>query len=108
MKQIKKLITPAYVCILAMSLSLTSIPHSAIVMEARAENVKSGTISEGLTWQYGSDGTLTISGNGSMPDYTTVNNYYTGITTDAPWGDYLSDITKVVVSGNVLFLIAHQ
>lgn len=32
MKQIKKLITPAYVCILAMSLSLTSIPHSATVI----------------------------------------------------------------------------
>ena len=92
---------PIFICILAISLLLTGIPHSAIVMEAKAESVKSGNITEGLTWQYGSDGTLTIRGNGSMPDYTTVNNCYTGITTDAPWGDYLSDITKVVVSGNV-------
>ncbi|RKI36500.1 hypothetical protein D7V86_24685 [bacterium D16-51] len=101
MKQVKRIMKPIFMCILAMSLSLTGIPHSAMVIQAKAESVKSGTISEDLIWQYDPDGTLTISGDGSMPDYTTENNYYTGITTDVPWGDYLSDISKVVISGNV-------
>lgn len=101
MKQTKRIMHPIFICILAISLLFTGIPYSSIVMKAKAENVKSGTVGDGLTWQYDSDGTLTISGNGSMPDYTTVNNYYTGITTDVPWEEYLADITKVVISGDV-------
>ena len=88
--------------LLAVSMVLMGIPESMAVMKVHAENVTSGTIGENLTWEYSSDGTLTIGGKGSMPDYTTVSNYYTGITTDVPWKDYLNDITRVVVGKNVI------
>ncbi len=91
-----------FACILSAAIILAGILDSSVVMEAKAENVKSGIIGENLTWEYSSDGTLTISGSGSMPDYTTVNNYFTGLTTDVPWENFFNDITRVVISGNVV------
>lgn len=89
-------------CVLVVSIFLMGIPENAMVIEAKAESVKTGTIGDNLIWEYSADGTLTISGSGTMPDYTTVSNYYTGITTDVPWEEYLNDITRVVISEDVV------
>ena len=49
-------------------------------VKARAEVVKSGTCGENLTWTLTEDGMLTLSGTGSMTDYSMSNNYPTN-----PW-----------------------
>ena len=73
--------------------------------EQAIENiVKSGACGEDVQWSLASDGTLTIKGNGAMSDYTTEHNYYTGITTNVPWGDYLNNITKVVINGKIDYI----
>jgi len=46
----------------------------------------------GLTWTLCPDGTLTISGNGPMPDY----DWYT-----TPWNNYKESIANVVISDGV-------
>ncbi|MDD6645919.1 MAG: leucine-rich repeat protein [Oscillospiraceae bacterium] len=58
---------------------------------------------DNITWSF-CNGTLTISGNGRMDNYTTVNNYYTGIDTDVPWKDYLSSINTVKFEGNITYI----
>lgn len=118
-------------CLIAVSIISLCIPDYAKVIQVKAEGVESGTISKNLIGEYSSsgkqmpdigglaleeasgkcgdnlywvmydDGTLNITGTGSMPDYTTVNNYYTGLTTDVPWGDYLNDIIQVEIEENV-------
>ncbi len=87
MTRIKEWNPVVFMYFLTMILLLMGILQNITLMETKAETVKSGTMGENLTWQYTSDGTLTISGNGSMPDYTTESNYYTGITTDVPWAN---------------------
>ncbi len=53
---------------------------------------ESGTCGEKLTWNL-TDGVLTISGTGAMTDY----NYFT----NAPWYDYRSSITSVIIEDGV-------
>ncbi len=47
---------------------------------------------DGLYWSF-EDGTLTISGDGPMPDYTAP--------TDAPWSQHLDELTAVVIKDGV-------
>ncbi|MCR5131140.1 MAG: leucine-rich repeat protein [Prevotella sp.] len=54
------------------------------------EVAASGTCGDNLTWKYYDDGTLEILGTGAMTDYASA--------TDAPWNNYKSSITKVVVA----------
>lgn len=49
--------------------------------------------SYGTSWELDSEGTLTISGSGSMPGYMTVS--------DPPWGGYLASIKKVITSNGL-------
>lgn len=58
------------------------------------ETVASGTCGSNLTWVLTDDGTLTVSGSGAMYDYS----YYPD---EAPWDDYRSSITKVVIKKGV-------
>ena len=58
-----------------------------------AGGIASGTCGENLTWELDEDGTLTISGTGEMFDYA-----YGDL---APWFDYKSNITSVVICDNV-------
>ncbi len=57
-----------------------------------------------VTYEIGEDQTLTISGSGEMPDYST---------NDAPWAEHSSSILKIVISdgvtsiGNNAFLNVH-
>ncbi len=57
------------------------------------EPVASGQAGTDLTWTLYPDGTLTISGAGTMPDY---NN-----TDTPPWNDHDADIKKVIIGDGV-------
>ena len=62
-----------------------------------------GDCGEGLTWTL-EDGTLTISGEGSMDEYherSFVNNVWTFIPTETPWEAYKDQITAVVLEDGV-------
>lgn len=52
-----------------------------------------GTLNGGLKWNLTKAGTLTISGNGAMPDYNS--------TGDQPWSENSSQIRKVVIGNGV-------
>ena len=57
----------------------------------------SGTCGTNLTWTYvEATRTLTVSGEGSMENYSDRYNYY------APWYSYRSEITKVIVEDGVM------
>ena len=69
-------------------------------------NGASGTCGTNLTWTLGTDGTLTISGNGAMDNfdsniYTNPDNTITYYFYKAPWNDYKNRVKKVVVKSGV-------
>ncbi len=55
--------------------------------------VAQGTLDGGLTWKLIKAGTLTISGNGAMPDFSS--------NADQPWSDNSDSIYKVVIENGV-------
>ena len=64
------------------------------VAELAAGVVASGTCGENLTWVLTDDGTLTISGSGSMKNYPYSNS--------APWNSYRDQITVVILEPGVM------
>ena len=82
-----------------MLLLLSTLSLNGLI-QVEAATTDGGKVSNTINWNY-NDGTLTISGSGEMPNYKTVNYYYEGIVSDAPWGDYLSSITSVSISGAI-------
>lgn len=87
----------SFLLTLVLVLSVISITCS---LSVNAATVDGGSINDKISWSY-NDGKLTISGSGEMPNYKTVNYYYEGIKSDAPWGDYLSSINSVVITGTI-------
>ena len=63
-----------------------------------ASIVDSGTCGDSLTWTIDSEGTLTISGTGSMNDYnfTYINN--TVYNDSRPWKEYRLSIKRIIVN----------
>ncbi len=61
--------------------------------ETDDEGLASGTCGDALTWEIDSDGTLTISGSGSMEDYDNSN--------PVPWNQYQDDIYEVVINEGI-------
>ncbi len=55
--------------------------------------IDEGTFGDGLKWKMSGDGKLTITGQGSMPDYTTYQ--------EQPWSQYISDIKELVVGEGI-------
>ncbi len=55
--------------------------------------VAQGTLDGGLTWKLIKAGTLTISGNGAMPDFESI--------AEQPWSDNSDSIYKVVIENGV-------
>ncbi len=55
--------------------------------------IDEGTFGNGLKWKMSGDGKLTITGQGSMPDYTTYQ--------EQPWSQYISQITELVVGEGI-------
>ncbi|MBR6305131.1 MAG: hypothetical protein IKR37_05875, partial [Paludibacteraceae bacterium] len=51
--------------------------------------IDEGTFGNGLKWKMSGEGKLTITGQGSMPDYITSQ--------EQPWSQYISDIKELVV-----------
>ncbi len=58
-----------------------------------AETVNSGTCGSSVSWNLGSDGTLTISGSGAMTNYSS--------STPAPWNSQKSAIKSVIITDGV-------
>ena len=81
----KKMLSLALTLVLAVSL----FPVAAF----GATVVDSGSYGGQITWTLDSDGVLTITGKGSMPDL--------GGASDFPWHGYRSDITAVVFGDDV-------
>ena len=80
MKGLKKVLS----IILAIMMVVSIVPITA-------NATTSGTCGDNLTWTY-SSGTLTISGAGSMDDYSSSNR---------PWESYEDNIKKVVINNSV-------
>lgn len=57
------------------------------------ESIGSGTLDGGLTWNLTKAGTLTISGNGAMPDFSSA--------AEQPWHDNSSEIRSVIIENGV-------
>ena len=74
----------------------------AIVSKAEAATIvdsgECGDDGDNVTWTLDSDGLLTISGTGSMCEYS-YQNAYGGIVTTAPWGQ--KQLTSVVISNGI-------
>ena len=64
-----------------------------------AETVARGTCGSGLTWVLDDEGTLTISGNGSMNNYSTFYDNQA-----APWYDYRDTIKTVVMEPGITYI----
>ena len=73
--------------VLALCMVLSLLPFGV----SAAQIVKSGACGENLTWTLDSDGTLRISGNGEMYNWTY----------DAPWSDAQSSIKTVIIENGV-------
>ena len=56
--------------------------------------IKSGKLTETVSWEFYSDGTLKILGEGAMPDYAAVNG-----TTSAPWGNL--KVNKIYIGKDI-------
>ena len=69
---------------------------SLLPMGAMADEAKSGTCGENLTWTLDGDGTLTISGTGKMYDYD-----YSDYEAAAPWIRDKYKIKSVVIEDGV-------
>ena len=83
----KRLILTAFtVCLLAICLL-------ALPTKADAATVASGTCGDNLSWVLDDTGTLTISGTGAMPNWTSSSN--------APWYAKRSSIKRVVIADGV-------
>ena len=66
------------------------------VTEPESDVLAEGTCGENLTWVLTNDGMLTISGTGSMTEYSA--------STPIPWADYADQIKTVVIGENVTAL----
>ena len=80
--------------ILALVLVLCMVVGLLPVHANAAEEISSGMCGQNLYWVLTDDGTLTISGEGKMEDYS----YYGSMPT---WYDYRSNITKLVIQPGV-------
>ncbi len=83
--RIRNLLTLAVCCLAAVLLS-------GAALAADAGNVESGTYGRNLTWTLDSEGTLTISGQGKMPD-----SYYYSL----PWYSKVDSIKTVCIGSGV-------
>ena len=76
-------------------LMLVVVIVATILMPMTTMAAQSGTTGE-LTWNLDDSGTLTISGTGKMPDYSS--------SSPAPWYTYRDSIKNIVVENGVLNL----
>ena len=77
----------------------TLILELALLLSTASGFAQGGTDGE-ITWKV-ENGTLTISGEGVMPDYGSIMLYSYFYVTTAPWGKYFQSITMVVIEKGV-------
>ena len=104
MTQTKKILS----ILLSMILLFSVCPTGVFDFTAGAETVSS-TCGNNLTWQYNtSTYTLTISGTGTMTDYS--SSKYNGTSTyvtDAPWRSYYDTMKTVIINSGVTSIGEH-
>ena len=83
--------TEGMVSVILISASGQSLLAEQKVAVAEVEIVAEGEAGP-VHWVLASDGTMTFSGEGAMPDYAALMG------TDVPWADYKNDIRNVVIS----------
>ena len=83
--------TEGMVSVILISASGQSLLAEQKVAVAEVEIVAEGEAGP-VHWVLASDGTMTFSGEGAMPDYTALMG------TDVPWADYKNDIRNVAIS----------
>ena len=98
MRQIMKKLLAAALCTVVSGCCFAAAPFTAAEVSAAYQEDQST-----ITWDF-KNGTLTISGSGEMPDYSTISYYGGGIVTDVPWKDHLSDIEKIIFTGNITYI----
>ncbi len=77
-----------------------SLSTGAYTVDSQGRLGKSGTCENGLTWKMSPDGTLTISGNGTMEDFS--------YTSSVPWSkEFGASIKKVVIEEGVQSIGSH-
>ncbi len=92
-----KLTKRALAVVLALVLLCVGVPFAAA---KDVTIVDSGTCGGNLTWTLNSEGTLTVSGEGAMDWFGTINEG--DVTrTAAPWGQYCQTIKTVVIGDGV-------
>ncbi len=95
MKKAKQILS----VLLAVLMIALSVPLAGAASEPK-EITASGTCGSNLTWTLDSEGTLTVSGEGSMYDYYSYSDIGGGRTT-APWGEHIQTIKTVVIGNSV-------
>ena len=96
----KTIIKKSLAVLLSAMLLFTAVPFAASAAEVAPQEQSVGASSGktgDCTWTLDDNGTLTISGNGAMGDYSSKDSGDTSITT-APWG---ANIKTVVIEGGV-------
>ena len=77
-----------------------SLSTGEYTVDSQGRLGKSGTCENGLTWEMSPDGTLTISGNGTMEDFS--------YTSSVPWSkEFGASIKKVVIEEGVQSIGSH-
>lgn len=91
--------------LIAIALILSMILHLFPENTVKAIDTRTAgqSCGDNLIWDY-ADGTLTISGTGSMYDYETVNHYVNGITTNVPWEQYMNNIRHINIGSGVTYI----
>lgn len=88
--------------VLAADHVLTRYPEGYVPPDAptAGEIIGEGSFGDGLFWRLILAGTLTISGNGAMPDFTFVNGD-SGPISDRPWNAHMEQVRKIVIDSGV-------
>ena len=86
--------TDATYSVVAGSLAETWAKNKGFNYTTRIATLAGGKLTDTITWEFYSDGTLEISGEGAMPDYAVSAG-----NTTAPWGKL--DINKIVVGKDI-------
>ena len=95
MKKISKLLS-LLMCVMVM------VAYGVPVLADSGDVTASGSCGDNATWTLYSTGQLKISGSGEMTNYDA-----DGSTTSAPWGEYSSSITSVVIDDGITTIGAY-
>lgn len=98
LKRMIRKITAITLMIVLTSTMLTMFLPATVT---KADVIASGTCGDRLTWSFDSNGTLTISGTGTMYDYSGEVDEDWNLIDITPWKDYYDKITRVVVENGV-------